>query len=340
MARKKRHLIWLVPVMLASVVFVLWSQLQTSPPEPRQGILAGENLDGGRYALVYSFGADMPNAPELDGQAWLVDDHELIARHRDSIDIGFSFVDFLPGERGERSYLYIFRDGVKVGGRLVSRNDQIVLPDQIRDAAQLVQTQAYSGNRADTLSEQRNLLSMGALVDTDNSPDPQAHTSEFYFYARLPTIAALDGAGFDLDAYIETVEQRIRAEAPQGEFDLEVSSAWERPPGTVYFIGPDNWTRATDAGGGAAGLGSVWLYDLRIDIIADPELYAAFAEIDLHSLVADQLNRDVISRQYMSAMGTSDTPESLVVESYRKTGFWSALTERQYGFRYWRQSGA
>lgn len=330
-----RNVIWLVVcTAIATGLFLLLRPAPPPPSETRRGILAQEDLESGTYALVFSYGVDMPAVPGNDSPAWLVVDQALIAAHRDAIDIGFSFLDFVPGERGIRRYMYVFRDGVKIRGQLVSASDQIIVPQAIVDAARIVEQKLVDGNRSAMEAALPQLLSQGALVDRDNGPGAQNPQGEFYFFAQFPTLAVAEGSDFDPQVYARTLEERLRAAGPDGDYWVEVSIGWERPPGTVYFTEDGGWSRVLTPEGEVATINTLWLYDYRASVYAGPELYDDLAAIDLAALVADQRNEALIIAEYLNETEASEAPDEITVEGY-ETGGWGDLIETRYGLRYW-----
>jgi len=327
---------WMLRLGLVAVLVVLVTLAVTvgrssvrraPPPAPVEaGLLTGFDLDDGTYALVVALGGG--------AEPLRIDDQALIAAHRGAIDIGFSFVDFLPGEGRGGIYLFAFRDGELVAGRVVSLRSQIRVPDEVLAAGRPVERFRLDANRAEILPAAARLAAEGVLRDTGGLPGPADEGPEFSFIVQLPTVAVEADAEFDADAYAGQVAERIRSRLDGLVFELEVVAAQARPPGTVLLT-DGGWGVLRDPDGEPLRLDGVALHDLRVHVRGDAAVHEAFSEIELDALVADRRGQDLVVAAWMAATGTAEAPAEIFLDAY-ESGSMSGLLERSYTILYWR----
>lgn len=324
----RRLALWAIILLLIAVplagIVLRPSPALTQGDKPA-GLLADFDLADGDYALAVSYGdAAGPSR---------IDDDALIAAHEAAIAVNLSVADFMPGEGRGGIYLYGFRNGEKIAGRVVSRADQIVLPEPLRAGGKSVVRNRVEGNRAEISATTARLKTEGALLDLSGIPTPQEIGPEFYFRIWLPTLALPEGDDFDTDAYAQELSQRMRTALGDGEYELAVELSSERTPRTFSLFDAAG-NVLYDDGRKPLHL-PLTLYDFSATVRAEPALRDVAAKMDLQALVTERRGEALVINAWEDVTGTRPAPDEIYIDNYDASGSVGPVIEQSYSLTYW-----
>lgn len=298
-------------------------------------LLSDIDLSDGNYRLLIYDGSE-PDADTDERIARMIDDHALIERHRNEIDIKFALTEYLPGEGRGDYYIFLYRGEDVVAGRSVPSAIQIVAR-----RALLERGKAMRYRRASYPLEefQRVLSQIGArediIIRDFTAPSTTDPNFQHTFHMHFPTIAVLEDSGFDGTAYARGLAERIRDDI--GDVPFRASDAGSRLQSTMIL--DENERAILDDDGLAISLSGIELHEPYLVIQGSAATYQAVIALDLDSYVADRGGTHLIENAWMSAMNATSPPATIMLADYTAQAGSGPLLEAQYEIRYWEPAG-